>query len=222
MATVYITKELETKVKNRIHKMRDREVELEVPDHEKHITTDASELLMQMAWGDYKHVFPQLPKEWLVHNKTQDVNVLTEEDDNGNAEKYHFNFVGLQHYYAPPTADRWGGPRPTCTKAWLETKLHLTGAQDMMDQLAQKEIRTTIFDKWNKTNNDIQAFLGKCKSLNEALRLWPALKIYVPEEYIQRVEYKVERRKRETEIIESVDIGELTAAAIAAKLSGVV
>lgn len=222
MATVYITQELTKKVKNRICHMRDREIELEVPDNEKNITVDASELLMQMAWGDYKHVFPQLPKEWLKHNKTQDVNVLTAEDENGNSEKYHFNIVGLQNYYEPPTADRWGGPRPTCTKAWLETKLHLTGAQDMMDQLAQKEIRTTIHTKWEKVNVDIQAFLNKCKSLNEALRLWPALKMYVPEEYIERVETKVERRKRETDIIETVDLEELTATAIAAKLSGVV
>jgi hypothetical protein len=222
MATVYITKELTKNIERRIYKMRDREVEIEVPDHEKNITADASELLMQMAWGDYKHVFPQLPKEWLKHNKTQDVNVAAAEDENGNAEKYHFNIVGLQNYYEPPTADRWSAPRPTCTKAWLETKLHLTGAQDMMDQLAQKEIRNTIFAKWNKVNTDIQAFLDKCKSLNEALRLWPALKMYVPEEYIERVETKVERRKRETDIIETVDLEELTATAIAAKLSGVV
>ena len=100
--------------------------------------------------------------------------------------------------------------------------MHLTGTKEILEQLAEKEIRTTIQEKWDKVNKDIQAFLSKCKSLNEALRLWPALKVYVPEEYIDRVNHKVERRQRETEIIESVDIGELTAAAIAAKLSGVV
>ena len=222
MATVYITKELEKRIHNRICKMRDREVELEVPDNEKAIVIDATELLMQMAWGDYKPVFTQLPKEWLKHSKTQDFNVICNIDDVGEETRYCVNIVGLTNYYEPPTAERWGYPRPSCTKQWLESKMHLTGTKEILMQLAEKEIRTTIQEKWDKVNKDIQAFLSKCKSLNEALRLWPALKIYVPEEYIDRVNHKVERRQRETEIIESVDIGELTAAAIAAKLSGVV
>jgi hypothetical protein len=128
----------------------------------------------------------------------------------------------MANYYEAPTSERWGAPRPQCTKAWLQSRLQLTGAQEILDRLAEKEIRTEIHERWGKVNSDIQVFLNKCKSLNEALRLWPALKMYVPEEYIERVETKVERRKRETEIVESVDIGELTAAAIAAKLSGAV
>lgn len=222
MATVYITQELQNKIHNRIMKMRDQEVHIEVPDNDKALVMDATELLMQMAWGDYRHVFAQLPKEWLKHSKTQDFNVITNVDHEGTENKYCVSIAGLTNYYEIPTSDRWSAPRPSCTKQWLETRLHLVGTQDILDQLAQKETRTAIHEKWQKVDNDIKAFLNKCKSLNEALRLWPALKMYVPTEYIERVEYKVERRKRETEILESVDIGELTAAAIAAKLSGVV
>lgn len=222
MATVYITQELTNKIHNRIVKMRDQEINIEVPDNDKAIVIDASELLMQMAWGDYKHVFPQLPKEWLKHNKTQDFNVITSVDEAGNETKYGVSIAGLTNYYEIPTSDRWSAPRPQCTKAWLETRLHLTGTQDILDQLAQKEIRTVIHEKWHKVDTDIKAFLNKCKSLNEALRLWPALQLYVPQEYIDRVNHKIERRKRETEIISTVDLEELTATAIAAKLSGVV
>lgn len=222
MATVYITKELEKRIHNRICKMRDQEVQIEVPDNEKSLTLDASELLMQMAWGDYKHVFPQLPREWLAHNKNQDFNVIAHVDEAGNETKYCVSLVGLTEYYEPPTPHRWGAPRPSCTKEWLQTKLHLNGTQYILDQIAQKEIRTTITEKWDKVANDISTYLSKCKSLNEALRLWPALKMYVPEEYIDRVNHKVERRQRETEITMTVDLEELTATAIAAKLSGVV
>lgn len=222
MATVYLTQELQNKIHNRIVKMRDQEVHIEVPDNDKAIVVDATELLMQMAWGDYKNVFPQLPKDWLKHSKTQDFNVITEVDVEGRETKYCVSIAGLTNYYEIPTSDRWSAPRPTCTKQWLESNLHLVGTQDILDQLEQKEIRTAIQDKWNKIDSDIKSFLNKCKSLNEALRLWPALKMYVPQEYIDRVNHKVERRQRETEILESVDIGELTAAAIAAKLSGVV
>lgn len=223
MATVYITRELENRIHNKIVKMRDQEVQIEVPNNDKQIHTDASELLMQMAWGEYQNVFHQLPKDWLKYSKTQDVNIIIPMDDSdGNELRYGITIVGLQSYYEIPTADRWGGPRPSCTKAWLETRLHLTGAQEILDQLAEKEIRTTINEKWDKVDSDIKLFLSKCKSLNEALRLWPALKMYVPEEYIDRVNHKVERRKREEEISLVVDLEGLTATAIAAKLSGVV
>ena len=222
MSTVYITKELTNQIKKRIEKMRDQEVSSELPNHDKAITTDATELLMQMAWGDHRTAFLHLPKEWLKKNTTPDFYVVTAENENGKSEKYTITLAGVQNYYEPPTAERWGSESPRCTKEWLQSKAYLTGAQDILNQLEQKETRVVIYSKWEKVNSDIQLFLNKCKSLNEALRLWPALKMYVAEEYIERVETKVERRKRETDIIETVDLGELTAAAIAAKLSGVV
>lgn len=222
MATVYITRELETRIHNKIVKMRDQEVQIEVPNNDKPIIIDATELLMQMAWGDYKHVFPQLPKEWLKYSKGQDINVITEVAEDGLETKYCVSITGLSNYYEIPTNDRWSAPRPSCTREWLQTKLHLTGAQEILDQLVEKETRTVINEKWDKVASDIRLFLSKCKSLNEALRLWPALKMYVPEEYIDRVNHKVERRQRETEITMTVDLEELTATAIAAKLSGVV
>lgn len=222
MATVYITRELENKVHNRIVKMRDQEIHIEVPDNDKAINVDASALLMHMAWGDHHHVFHQLPKDWLKHSKTADFNVITNVDEAGNETKFVLNVIGLNDYYEIPTSDRWGAPRPTCTLQWLQANTHLTGTQEFLDQIAQKEIRKTIHEKWDKVDSDIRLFLSKCKSLNEALRLWPALKMYVPQEYIDRVETKVERRKREAELSEVVNLEELTATAIAAKLSGVV
>lgn len=221
MATVYITKELEKQIERRIYRMRDREIELEVPNNEKTINVDASELLMQMAWRDHLHVFPQLPKDWLKKSAGQSFYVNFDMGEDGKyASRFAFDMGGLSNYYETPTAERWGAPRPECTKEWLESRLHLKGAQEILTQLTEKETRKTIHEKWEKVNNDIRVFLGKCKSLNEALRLWPSLQLYVPEEYIQRVNHKVERRKRETEIIETVDIEELTATAIAAKLAG--
>lgn len=222
MATVYITRELTNRVQTRISKMRDQEVQIEVPDNDKQLHVDASELLMQMAWGDYKHVFPQLPKDWLKHSKSSDLNIITGVDEDGHEAKFTVSVTGLNSYYEIPTADRWSAPRPSCTKEWLSSRTHLTGAYEILTQIEQKEVRKTIHEKWEKVNSDINLFLNKCKSLNEALRLWPALKMYVPEEYIERVETKVERRKREAELIETVNLEELTAAAIAAKLSGVV
>ena len=45
--------------------------------------------------------------------------------------------------------------------------------------------------------------------------------MYIPREYLERVERKVERKVREKEILDDTPVDTLTAAAIAARLSGI-
>lgn len=221
MTTVYITNELKTRVRNLIMKMRDNEVEAEAPTCDKDINIDASELVMQMAWGDHLHVFPQLPKDWLRRSSNETICVNFDLKENGEYEnKYSFHLVGLKDFYQIPTKDHWSAPRPECSKEWLESRLHLAGAQQILNKFAEKEISTTIHKKWEKVSEDIATYLDKCKSLNEALRLWPQLQLYIPKEYIDRVNTKVERRRRADDVVSNIDMEGLTATAIAAKLSG--
>lgn len=222
MATVYITRELISQVKRRVDKMRDNEIHQTVPENENRIEVDSSQLLMEMAWGEYLPTFSLLPEAWLVKDKTPCFNLMAPNEAGDQEKLFSFDFVNQMSYYAPPTAERWSAPRPSCTKEWLEAHTHLQGCNEVLERLGQKEVRRDITQRWGKVASDIELFLGKCKSLNEGLRLWPALKMYVPDEYIERVETKVERRKRVADLVETVNIEELTAAAIAAKLSGAV
>jgi hypothetical protein len=97
----------------------------------------------------------------------------------------------------------------------------MSGVQNVLNYLDRVELNAEIKARWAKVEGDIMAFLGKCKSLNEALKLWPGVKMYIPREYIERVERKVERKVREKEILDDTPVDTLTAAAIAARLSGI-
>jgi hypothetical protein len=73
--------------------------------------------------------------------------------------------------------------------------------------------------RWEKIKTDIDEFLDKCKSLNEAVKLFPGVRMYIHSEDIERLERKLERPTQRAKIVEDVDTEGLTAAAIAAKLA---
>jgi hypothetical protein len=76
-----------------------------------------------------------------------------------------------------------------------------------------------IQNKWEGVKTQIREFLDKCRTLNEAVKLYPGLRMYVPKEYLDRVDKKVERAEKVAKL-HGIDTEGLTAAAIAAKLAG--
>jgi hypothetical protein len=66
--------------------------------------------------------------------------------------------------------------------------------------------------------------LGACKSLNEALKLWPDVRIYIPKEFLERVERKVERTTNSggAEAIKKVDTDAAVSAAAIARMMGAI
>ena len=93
------------------------------------------------------------------------------------------------------------------------------GAKEILAKAEQGAELEQISNKWNKTEEQVMLFLGKCKSLNEAIKLWPQVALYIDEEDMERFNRKVERKARE-DVLEGIDTDELTAHAIAAKLAG--
>jgi hypothetical protein len=73
--------------------------------------------------------------------------------------------------------------------------------------------------RWEKIKVDIDEFLQKCKSLNEAVKLFPGVRMYIHYDDRERLDRKLERPAQRAKIVESYDTEGLTAAAIAAKLA---
>ena len=66
----------------------------------------------------------------------------------------------------------------------------------------KQEYNTAISEngtKFRGIENQVQAFLNSQPSLNTALKLQPALKSYIPDSYLQRMEVVTERQKRSKE-----------------------
>lgn len=220
MATVYITQELSGRVSDVIKRMRDADITTQNADTGRAIELDTSEFLTKAMWGNYLHLKDQLPQEWLSLNTGPTMTVVMPADDEGKQVKHIIHFRN-QKVLNRPNNDRWSEPKIECTKAFLDANVDMTGVLNILAYIDRMDLNNEIKSKWFKVEQDVLLFLGKCKSLNEALKLWPGVKLYIPAEYIRRVEHKVERKVREKEIVESVATDELTAAAIAARLAGI-
>jgi hypothetical protein len=56
-------------------------------------------------------------------------------------------------------------------------------------------VRMECINRWLGIGKKVRLFLDNCKSLNEALKLWPDLAHYVPKEYLDKVNAKTEAKK---------------------------
>jgi uncharacterized protein YqgV (UPF0045/DUF77 family) len=220
MATVYITQQLSSEVASVIKRMREAEITTNNAEVGKPIELDTSEFLTKAMWGNYLHLKDQLPAEWMSVSNSPTLHVHVPIDDAGNKVVHSISFRN-QNVPNRPNNDRWNEPKISCKKAYLEANVDMAGVQNVLNYLDRVELNAEIKARWAKVEGDIMAFLGKCKSLNEALKLWPGVKMYIPREYIERVERKVERKVREKEILDDTPVDTLTAAAIAARLSGI-
>ena len=219
MATVYITKELSDRVSSAIRRMMDADITQQNAEINKALESDTTEFLTKAMWGDYLHLKDQMPQEWLSLNTGPSFYVVGHTDD-GREVSHSISFRN-QKVLNRPNNDRWSEPKVKCTKAYIEANQHLPGVPEILQFLERIELNQEIKKRWSKVEEDVLLFLGKCKSLNEALKLWPGVKLYIPKEYIERAERKVERKVREKEILETTPVETLTAAAIAARLSGI-
>lgn len=82
--------------------------------------------------------------------------------------------------------------------------------------------RKVIEQRWSDVKENLQAFLQKCKSLNEAVKLWPGVTLYVPQKYQDRLEEKRDRNPSTSEArekLKTINTDAIEAAAVIARLS---
>lgn len=83
--------------------------------------------------------------------------------------------------------------------------------------------RKEIEQRWNSVRSKVCDFLESCKSLNEAIKLWPEVEHYLPKHYIERLLQKREKTttaSKAIEVLGQIDTQELTAAVVIARLAG--
>lgn len=93
--------------------------------------------------------------------------------------------------------------------------------QDLIDLLlARKEIE----DRWEKVRLQVKKFLQASKSLNEAVKLWPDVRRYIPDSYLKRVDQKAEKKVREEsaamEALKAIDLDAVNASTVLARMAG--
>jgi hypothetical protein len=220
MATVGITKELRDRTKNVIEMMRRAERANDLPEIDKNVDVDASYLFNMGCWGEkYVHLVNQIPKDWL--SKISDANIhITGTLDDGRNLNTNVRFNNMKSAYARPKDNYYAKSDSELTIEYvLSLPEETAGRAELLKRWEDSIIAMGIDARWGKIKTDIDEFLQKCKSLNEAVKLFPGVRMYIDRHDIERLERKLERPTQRAKIVEDVDTEGLTAAAIAAKLA---
>lgn len=219
MATVYITKELKARVSSSILQKRKREIANDLRGHDLTRRADAHYIYNLGCWGaKHMHLVNVIPKDWLRREKGVTVTVNYVEND--VSRSFNIGFESDKFFSARPATDYWN--RVVCIidlDVVLALPEETIGRAEIIERWEQDKVLSGINSRWAKIETDIMAFLDKCKSLNEAVKLLPNITMYLADEDIERLNRKVERATQRKAIVADVDVESITAAAIADKLS---
>jgi hypothetical protein len=220
MATVGITKELRDRTKNIIELMCKAERASDLPEIDKNYSIDASTLYNIGCWGeDHVQLLESIPKDWLT--KSPDASIVIHGwTDEGRSLKTSVRFNGMAFAYQRPKDHYYNRAESDLTVDQVRAFSEETpGRAELLQRWDDALVEMAINARWEKIKVDIDEFLQKCKSLNEAVKLFPGVRMYIHAHDIQRLERKLERPTQRAKIVESYDTEGLTAAAIAAKLA---
>ncbi len=222
MALVRITTKLVDEVRNQCEHMRVAEVNQYVGGFDTAFHGQLNnEFLERMLWGDYLHLASQIPENWLTKTDNLGAELRKKNEHNQVIASLSINFRDVKIRLRPGYA---GYNRLVIDMETLDQYADTFAVIEQLRESMDKHIRTMeISRKWDKTKEEVTMFLRKCKSLNEAIKLFPAIVMYVPKSYQAEVERKITRdRVDRSDLLSEAQAEELTAAAVAARLAGMV
>jgi len=168
--------------------------------------------IMDKVWGEHMHLANQMPQEW---KKYKDEVELRVDIPRGDGTSYKIDrtmrLVGGIHMMCPPDTPNYG------------FRIQVPADHELMAEYVAYHMQVDeVKQRWKKVSEEIDRFLRNCKSLNEALKLWPDVRIYIPKEFIDRVEHKAERSAATStalDVLKSIDTDGAVAAAVGARLA---
>lgn len=216
MAYVAISSALISSTQNNIIKMRDKEKST-VPAVAERVSTQNKDANLELLiWGNHLHLRDQMPDTWKASVNRVCARIHYEWAEEKKAT-FDFTFECADPIEVPRTDNH----------SYYGHQITVDAASHLLPQQARDAIEYNKFlrvtdDKWGDIKSKVTQFLQSAKSLNEALKLWPALSLYISDSYIDRVNNNTKREKvasKAEEIMASISIDDLTAAAVASKLT---
>jgi hypothetical protein len=220
---VAISSDLKSRVRSTINKMRGFEVAEALPSLDNPITIPANDLLYAVDWREHLHLRDQMPVAWLRKaERSVTMRVTFLHADQERKMSLGYQRTGLDFYYRP--RDDWGyydAVLETTEEYLLSLPKDTQGLDITLKRIADQKQLLEIDARWGSITNDVMGLLNACRSLNEAVKLVPGIKLYVDRDDVERMERKAERKVR-PELAKSIDADTLTAAAAAARLANAI
>jgi hypothetical protein len=224
MAYVAISRGLLEAVKSNIREMR-RAEENALPENPVNMYGKSAARnplepwLEERIWENALHLKSVLPSSWIAKQEKFDLVVRVQKEDGTTTSvgSYRFEMPNTL-YEMPPQYRNLYAPDIVMT---ITSEMAATNPffKECVDYATK---RKEVDKRWDDVKTAVFDYLGKCKSLNQAIKLWPGIAHYIPKEYVERVEEKIERRAREADAqdsLKSIDTDAIEAAAVIARLS---
>ena len=209
MAYVGISQSLLSDVRRNIHRMKEQELNT-LPHYETSISLTPMdkvqvEMYEKLLWGEHYALKDVIPMEWRTELHELRVTAVDEQQ----LAKIDIKFVPA--LMAPPTVNKYGTS--------LKVDKDWPGVAELF---IAYEVRRECNARWDKIKADVGNFLQASKSLNSALKMWPDLRVYIPADYLSRIEVKVSRvvSNDAAEILKSIDTDTAVSSAITSRFIG--
>jgi hypothetical protein len=224
MAYVAISRGLLTEIRNKIADMKHAE-EKSLPENPVDVygRTAANKpldsWLEETIWEGAMHLKPLLPPSWITKVDKFDLIIRIKKEDGNTISVGSYRFTSSGSAYEMPAYYRNLYSPDIVVTVTPEMAATNPFFKECVDYAAK---RKEVDKRWDDVKTAVFDYLGKCKSLNQAIKLWPGIAHYIPKAYVERVEEKAERKIREAEAedsLKSIDTDAIEAAAVIARLS---
>ena len=216
MTTVRITDTLRADVKNKLQNMERTELIrlIKVVQEDVNypaLTAEVKTLALKQAWGEHYGTQLQtlIPHDWCyrpAYGVTVCIKARIGETDNAYE-------ISAPDALLPP---------PYSKKYSVTITIPLEDCSSAVQQLLGKFFldERAVREKYKTIREQIMSVFDAVGSLNAALKRAPAIALYIPERYRDRVEEKVVREKREEADMPVIDNDLLSAVGVAHALGG--
>jgi len=194
MALVRISRSLHDTVENVINqfanKIYNEQIATLCPEAATNSVTDAefAEYCESLLWGEHLHLKDQMPLKWCVQPENIDAHFKLD------AINTRIRVTHPQRRIKVPPGTSSYSPDVSVPESefgrvpWVRDFL--------VNRAAFETAKQEHTHKFNTIKQQVRAFLNGCKSLNDAVKKWPDIKLWLPDYTIAELERVVERTPR--------------------------
>ena len=216
MARVGITKDLIQTTKSKIDRFEIQELNMLKDPFDSFNPSAGDQFIQDFFWEGRMDLKQNIPESWL-YNQKQEVafNVIPQSDASWYSSDKRVDMDFSTHPI----------PHHTGRKNRSIINIPPEAAKQYGLDLVPKyrEDCKAIEERYKKVKKDVTSFLESCKSLNEAVKLWPDIRTYIDKHYLERLDKVAEKsepkKTNAMEVLSQIDIDAVQATAVAARLS---
>jgi hypothetical protein len=222
MAYVAITSTLQSEVSSTIENMRNAELSTMKRPQDRATEIANSEavaiLVRNRLWEPIEHLRPQLEQ----YSRTQLVRILADvaHPDNGDLR---FSFSNDLYLKSVPCIYETRAATDPYNARTTDVAIDAEDVPELLTWVEECAAFAEANKRWDAVKKQVTEFLQSCKSLNEAVRLWPDVIRYIPQPYLDRLKQKVEKvveASKALDALRKMDFDQINTSTVLARMAG--